>query len=57
MKAIRCRDVGVNCDFECRGATVEEVMAKVAKHALTAHGMKEIPKEKVAQVRAAIHDV
>ena len=56
MKYFRCRDVGVNCDFEARGATTEDVLAKCAYHARTDHGMDEIPPELAARVRAAIRD-
>ncbi len=57
MKSINCRDVGMDCDFEARGNTVEEVMQKCAEHARTAHGMQEIPAELQAKVRAAMRDV
>jgi len=56
MKYIRCRDVGVDCDFEARGATTEEVLAQCAQHAKTDHGMDEIPAELAAKVKAAIRD-
>jgi predicted small metal-binding protein len=55
-KVIRCRDVGVDCDFEARGNTVDEVMQKCAEHAAKDHGMKEIPQEVADKVRAAIRD-
>jgi predicted small metal-binding protein len=47
----------VDCDFECRGATEKEVLDKAAEHGRTAHGMKEIPPDVLAKVRAAIRDV
>ena len=56
-KAISCRDVGVDCDFEARGETAEEVMRKCAEHAREAHGMTEIPPELSAQVAGAMKDV
>lgn len=34
-KMISCRDAGVNCDFEARAETVEELMEKVKGHART----------------------
>lgn len=55
-KVINCRSVGVDCDFEARGETVEDVMRQCAEHARTAHGMKEISPELAAKVRAAIRD-
>jgi len=56
MKSLSCKDVGMNCDFQCRGATEKEVLQKAAKHAAEVHGMKDIPKEKLAAVKAAIRD-
>ncbi len=55
-KEIRCKDVGVDCDFVATGETEEEIMKKAAEHAKKAHGMNEIPQELVQKVRAAIHD-
>lgn len=54
-KEIRCRDVGVDCDWVASGETEEEIMKKVAEHAKKDHGMDEIPEELVQRVRAAIH--
>ncbi|HEY2014285.1 MAG TPA: DUF1059 domain-containing protein [Bryobacteraceae bacterium] len=56
-KTISCRDVGVDCDFQATGETVDEVLAQCANHAKTAHGMDEIPPELAAMVQSAIHDV
>jgi predicted small metal-binding protein len=55
-KVIRCREVGVDCDFEARAETVEEVMQKCAEHARTDHGMNEIPPELAAKVQSAMRD-
>jgi predicted small metal-binding protein len=56
MKYIRCRDVGVDCDFEASGATAEEVLAKCADHAKKEHGMDAIPPELLDKVRAAMRE-
>jgi predicted small metal-binding protein len=37
MLKYACRDLGVNCDFETTGETVEEVTQKVFTHAGIAH--------------------
>jgi len=55
-KVISCRDVGVDCDFEASGETVEEVLQACAKHARDAHGFDAIPPELASKVRSAIHD-
>jgi predicted small metal-binding protein len=55
-KVVTCRDVGVDCDFEARGQTEQEVLKKCAEHARSEHGMKELPADLAAKVKAAIHD-
>lgn len=37
---ISCRSAGVDCDFEARGSTVEEVMQLCADHGIREHNMK-----------------
>jgi predicted small metal-binding protein len=56
MKVLKCRDIGVACDWEGRGATVEEVMAKATEHAKKEHGMATIPPDMAAKVKAAVKD-
>jgi predicted small metal-binding protein len=46
----------MDCDFEARAETEEEILKKAAEHAQTVHNMEEIPEEVLAQVRAAIRD-
>jgi predicted small metal-binding protein len=55
-KVINCRDVGVDCDFQARGESEQEVMQKCEEHARKEHGMKEIPKELAEKVHAAMHE-
>jgi predicted small metal-binding protein len=55
-KIVSCREVGVDCDFEARGETEQEVLQKCAEHAKSAHGMDEIPPELASKVRSSIHD-
>ena len=55
-KIIRCREVGVDCDFEARGATEQEVLKKCAEHGRTAHGIQELTPELITKVRAAIRE-
>ncbi|MGH7627837.1 MAG: DUF1059 domain-containing protein [Gemmatimonadales bacterium] len=53
-KHLRCRDLGMNCDFEARGATEEDILRQAAAHAQHAHQIAEMPPELASQVRAAI---
>ena len=55
-KVIRCKDVGVDCDFEAHGETEQEVLDKCAEHARLAHGIQELPPELAEKVHAAIHE-
>ena len=55
-KVLRCRDVGMDCDFEARAETEEEILKEAAEHADAVHNMKEISEEVLAKVRAAIRD-
>ena len=50
-KIIRCKDVGMDCDFEARAETEEELLKKVAEHAGTTHDMTEIPEEVLAETQ------
>lgn len=56
-KQLRCRDVGLNCDFEARGTTEEEVLQKAVLHARTAHHITDAPSELASKVRAALRNV
>jgi predicted small metal-binding protein len=55
-KVLRCRDVGMDCDFVARADSEEEILKKAAEHAAETHNMKEIPEAVLSQVRAAIRD-
>jgi predicted small metal-binding protein len=55
-KVLKCRDVGVDCDFVARGTSVEEVMEKAKAHAKSDHGLADIPPELAEKAKAAIRD-
>lgn len=55
-KVLKCREAGVDCDFEARGATEEEILQKAADHAKKDHGMAGIPPALLTRVKAAIRD-
>ena len=55
-KVLRCRDVGVDCDFVTRGATEEEILEKAREHARKDHGFQDIPPELANKVKASIRD-
>ncbi|MBV8864707.1 MAG: DUF1059 domain-containing protein [Acidobacteriaceae bacterium] len=55
-KVLKCREVGMDCDFVARGETEQEVMTKAAEHAKKDHGMTNIPADMLPKVKSAIHD-
>jgi predicted small metal-binding protein len=55
-KVLRCKDVGMDCDFVARADSEEELLKKAAEHATTAHDMKKIPEAVLTKVRAAIRN-
>jgi predicted small metal-binding protein len=55
-KIVKCRDVGVDCDFVARGENEQDVLKQCAEHARSAHGMDEIPTELAQKVRGAMRD-
>lgn len=55
-KVMKCRDVGVDCDFEARGETDQEILRQCAEHARSAHGMNPIPPDVAARIKGAIHE-
>jgi len=54
MPSIKCKDVGLDCDFEAAADTEDELMKKIAEHAAEVHDMKTIPPEVIEKVKAAI---
>ncbi len=55
-KVLKCREVGMDCDFVARGENEEQIMAQAVAHASKDHGIQNIPPELAATVKAAIHD-
>ncbi|HEX4493730.1 MAG TPA: DUF1059 domain-containing protein [Acidimicrobiia bacterium] len=54
MKQFACGDVVPGCDAKFVCSSDEEILARVAEHAATAHGISEVPAELVDQVRSHI---
>ena len=54
QKHLRCRDVGLDCDYEAHGRSDDEVVQQAAAHAARVHGIAEITPELEARVRAAV---
>jgi predicted small metal-binding protein len=57
-KVLRCKHIGpdLNCQFEARGQTEDEILQQVAQHAMEVHEFKEIPDELVQAALANISE-
>jgi predicted small metal-binding protein len=55
-KLARCRGAGLDCDFEARGQTNEEVLDLCIQHVRSVHGMDEKPVELAERILAASHE-
>jgi predicted small metal-binding protein len=51
---IACASIVPDCPFTASAATEEELMKKVAAHAVHDHGVTEVTPELAAKVKAAI---
>jgi predicted small metal-binding protein len=56
-KEFSCRDAGnMNCDFQARGETTDDVMKQATAHVRSAHNYEQVPPEMASKIRGAIHD-
>ena len=51
---ISCRDAGVDCDFQARGSSLEEVMQLCADHGIQKHNMKGFGPELYRTMRSCV---
>lgn len=51
---ISCRDAGVDCDFQARGSSMEEVIQLCADHGNQEHNMKGFGPELYAKMRLCV---
>jgi predicted small metal-binding protein len=57
MKTFKCRDAGVNCDWQALAETPDLLMAKIEEHGRKAHKMAVIPNELKEKIQSAIREV
>ena len=53
---LKCRDVGVDCDFEAHGKNEAELLQKAAEHAKGCHQGVQMTPELVAKIKGAIKE-
>ena len=51
---INCRDAGVDCDFQARGSSIDEVMQLCADHAIRKHNMMAFGPELYMKMRRCL---
>lgn len=56
-KVIKCREVGLDCNFIARAETEEDLMKQIAAHANTTHGVRVMPDDVIAKVRSVIRNI
>jgi len=56
MKALSCKDIGVDCDFIAKGMTADEVLKKAAEHAKKEHGIKKVTEDYLKSWRKHIQN-
>ena len=56
MKVLKCRDVGVDCDFEVHGKDEAEILKKAAEHAAGCHQGVEMTPAVKAKIVASIKE-
>jgi len=55
-KVLKCRDVGVECDFEAHGESESEILQKAAVHAQECHQDITLTPELAEKIKGAIKD-
>lgn len=55
-KHIACNNIVPGCTYTADAASEDELLRKVAEHARTAHGVKDVSPELLAKVKGAIHE-
>jgi predicted small metal-binding protein len=55
-KLLRCRDMGLDCDFEACGESAEEALKTAVDHAQAIHGLKDLSDKDRMRARTAVQD-
>ena len=55
-KVLKCKDVGVDCDFEAHGKDEGEILQKAAAHASECHKGIELTPELQEKIKGAIKE-
>jgi len=56
-KLFCCTDLGIDCGWEGSAETVEDLLKKVAEHAMSVHNMKELNESMRLKIIGKMRDV
>ena len=56
MASFRCKDMGLECEFEIRDENKDELMWVVAVHADETHDMNRAPPEMMDKIKKAVKE-
>ena len=54
MPTFKCADIGMQCGFQAKAATKEEILLLVGMHANEVHQMKSVPPDLLKAINKAI---
>jgi predicted small metal-binding protein len=54
MPSFKCADIGMQCPYEVKTKTQEELMKAIAAHAGYEHKMTDVPPDMMVKIKAAI---
>ena len=55
-KVLRCSDTGIDCSWEGRAETEDELLRQAAKHAAEVYNETEFSTEEMTAIKAAIRN-
>ncbi len=54
MSTFKCKDIGMDCGFETKSKSNEDMMKQIKDHALKVHNIKDISPELMTKITGAI---
>jgi predicted small metal-binding protein len=54
MPSFKCKDIGMDCPFEAKTKTEDELMKMISAHAASMHGIKTVPPDLMVKIKGAI---
>ena len=54
MPTFKCKDIGMDCGFETKSKSNEELMKQIKDHASKVHNIKDIPPDLMTKINGAI---